>query len=227
MNSRYLDAMRQITTADLALSRTAQITLFGPEHRPAHTLTARVNNDVITISGDDAAAQWIVEQEAPDQVRAAIVRDGVNTFCALREWMLRRVDLCPACTHNGTVLDTWWTPIDAVIGAQVATVHGQGVNSEPPTVTGPDPDSWQARFYADVADWLNRTLPQRWPESNYKQVATVLSVDEELEFGFGGSDVTAPDNPKVDLTLTWLDVDGDRQTLVVSMLMTELMNELT
>lgn len=95
------------------------------------------------------------------------------------------------------------------------------------TVERPVAEDWRAGFHAAIATWLNRVLPERRPDLAGKQVVTVLSVEEEWDRGFGGSDVTAGDDPEVNLTIYWLDQDGQRQFYFAPMLLTDLMKELT
>lgn len=93
-------------------------------------------------------------------------------------------------------------------------------NDEPVT-------DWRVGFYAAVVDWLNRTLPEKHADWDFKTVVSVLSVEEALDRGFCGSDVTAGDDPEVDLRICWIDIDGARQNHLFSMFLTDLMKELT
>lgn len=87
--------------------------------------------------------------------------------------------------------------------------------------------SWREGFHQAVGEWLDRSLPETRPYDDYGRFAEIVDITEELDLGFGGSDVTAPDDPVVDLTIVWRNTVGEQHAVSFEMTLTELMKELT
>ncbi|MFC8531961.1 hypothetical protein [Nocardia sp. NPDC057227] len=86
---------------------------------------------------------------------------------------------------------------------------------------------WREGFYRDVADYLERTeLAEQRPAGNWKKIDRILDISERIDPGFSGSDVTAGDDPEIELTISWVDVSGGRFTISRHMSLTELMRKL-
>lgn len=140
-HGRRAALMRQTTPADLGLDETAELIILEADDSAAHKVTGVLVTNTrmsggpsrghIALSGDSEAARWLIDQPDPSVVRATYVQGSTRVNCTLDGWQLRRVDPCPTCTHRGSVLDTWWKPIDAVIGAPAATSGTEALRPQP------------------------------------------------------------------------------------------------
>lgn len=87
---------------------------------------------------------------------------------------------------------------------------------------------WRDGFHRDVLAWLGPHLVETRPPGawNLGTPAEIVSIEEELDTGFGGSDVTAGDDPKILLTITWKNTMGQKRSTAEYMTLTELMRRL-
>lgn len=85
---------------------------------------------------------------------------------------------------------------------------------------------WREGFNRAVLAWLGRWLPEQRPYGDWGTPAEIVSIEEEIYEGFGGSDVTAADDPTILLTITWRNDRGERQVIAENMTLTELMSRL-
>jgi hypothetical protein len=120
--------------------------------------------------------------------------------------------------ENGTLT----FPADA---DEVAVLRAGWPSKSRAEASAPPPE-WVAGFHSSVAAWLDRTLPERYPHAMWAKVDKVLSVEQSFEPAGWLSDVTPVDS-HTSLCIDWVDVDGERQSIDASMLLTDLMKELT
>lgn len=90
--------------------------------------------------------------------------------------------------------------------------------------------TWLEGFHAALAAMLQRQLDERRepdrPEVPRQIVDRVTGVDTAIAPGFGGSDVTAGDDPRIMVTITWKNTAGEQHSIWVEMTLTELMRRL-
>ncbi|WP_405490435.1 hypothetical protein [Nocardia sp. NBC_00511] len=85
---------------------------------------------------------------------------------------------------------------------------------------------WREGFHRDVLTWLAR-VPASRPHADWGTPAEIVDITEAISRGFGGSSVTAGDDPAIELTITWRDTEGIQHVITEAMTLTELMKELT
>lgn len=87
--------------------------------------------------------------------------------------------------------------------------------------------SWREGYNRAVLAWLSRYLAERRPYGDWGVPAEIVDISERIDKGFGGSDVTAGDDPTIELTVVWKNTEGIRHAISEDMTFTQLMKELT
>lgn len=86
---------------------------------------------------------------------------------------------------------------------------------------------WREGFHRDVLAWLGPHLAETRPHGwDLGTPVEIVSIDEQLDKGFGGSDVTAGEDPQILLTITWKNEAGQQRSTSEEMTLTELMRRL-
>ncbi|MGW2666242.1 hypothetical protein ACWCW7_35265 [Nocardia tengchongensis] len=85
---------------------------------------------------------------------------------------------------------------------------------------------WREGFNRAVLTWLTAHLAQQRPFLDWGTPAEIVDISEKIDKGFGGSDVTAGDDPVIELTITWRNTEGAQHVLSEDMALTQLMKEL-
>ncbi|MFD4439008.1 hypothetical protein ACFWPK_04425 [Nocardia sp. NPDC058519] len=85
---------------------------------------------------------------------------------------------------------------------------------------------WREGFHRDVLAWIPKYLNEMRPHLDWGTPAEIVSIEEELDKSFGGSDVTAGDDPRIMLTISWKNTAGEQHLIYEEMTLTDLMRRL-
>ena len=80
--------------------------------------------------------------------------------------------------------------------------------------------SWQDHMKVDILHFLNQQYPRI-------EAVEVIDWTEHIELGFGGSDVTAPDDPEIEVEFRIRDRCGGVRSVQYGASFTDLLRQLT
>lgn len=84
---------------------------------------------------------------------------------------------------------------------------------------------WREGFHTALGAYIQRYVEHARPHGDWGQFASIIDVTETIDKGFG-SDVTAGDDPEIELSVTWLNTAGQRHSVSLDTTLAQLMKEL-